>query len=462
MNNADYQFPPLGIFDEPAEPVTSEETDRALLEHMLQTFNVSAKVVGYHRGPAVTRYIVQPGARTRIAEFERINRDLALALAVNAISIQQVDGTATIGIEVPNAVTEVVTLSAVLWRAVTAPLQLPIALGVDVAGDPVYADLARLVHLLVAGATGAGKSVLMKGMIATLLTALTPSELNLVMIDLKRVELSAFNGIPHLRGPVITERKKAVDTLEAICAEMDRRYVLFEEARVPDLASFNQASAAPLPYVVVVIDELQDLMLEDGKRVEAVLTRLSAMARATGIHLIVATQRPSVDVITGVVKANLPSRIALRTASHVDSNTILDQAGAERLKGQGDMLFWACDAQQPVRVQGALLTSREIGRLVGVLARNGSPGAPFETPVRPVGEEDHSIHLDERFSEAVAFVAKRGLASTDAIKQGLKVGHNRASRIMAQLEAQGIVEPGGSTKARKVIASALPALTGVA
>ena len=372
-----YRLPDLSLFDPPQHHVVDESQRPSLLEDTLASFGVGAKVTHIERGPAITRYELKPDRGVKISRISALADDIALALAATSVRIEApIPGKSAVGIEVPNAQVSIVSIGEILqalpFRGQIPPLN--VALGKDITGRPVFGDLAKMPHLLVAGATGSGKSVCLNAMLSSLLVSATPDQLQLLLIDPKRVELQLYNGIPHLIKEVITDPRLAAGALFEMTREMDSRYERFAKAGVRKIEEYNaKFPDETLPYVCIFIDELADLMLIAPAKVETTICRIAQLARATGIHLVVATQRPSVDVITGIIKANIPSRIAFAVSSQVDSRTILDMAGAERLLGRGDMLYLPIDAPKPVRAQGALVMSSELNRLVAFWAAQGRP-----------------------------------------------------------------------------------------
>ncbi|MBV8368362.1 MAG: hypothetical protein JO036_05435 [Candidatus Eremiobacteraeota bacterium] len=459
-----YVLPDVGaIFDAPQAQKTDDASRAHVLEDTLASFGVGAKVTHIERGPSITRYLLRPERGVKISRISSLADDLALALAATSVRIEApIPGKSAVGIEVPNTTVSIVAIREILERIPRGGAPLQMALGQDITGQPVFGDLGKMPHLLVAGATGAGKSVCLNCIIASLLVTATPEELQLVMIDPKRVELTVYNGIPHLKNEVITEPSMAAGALAAITREMDERYTRFAKAGVRKIEEYNaKFPTEKLPYVVVVIDELADLMLIAPAKVEMLIMRLAQLARATGIHLVVATQRPSVDVITGLIKANIPSRIAFAVSSQVDSRTILDMGGAERLLGRGDMLYLPIDAPKPIRAQGALVTGHEIERLVGFWKRQAKPDTAPAMEITPIREDDERSgdrKTDELWYDAAKFlldarVAKgeTGVGSTAALQARFAIGHPRAVRLMRQLEELGIVGPNEGTKPRNVI-----------
>jgi S-DNA-T family DNA segregation ATPase FtsK/SpoIIIE len=450
------------IFDPPQLQKTDDASRAHVLEDTLASFGVGAKVTHIERGPSITRYELRPERGVKISRISSLADDLALALAATSVRIEApIPGKSAVGIEVPNTTVSIVAIREILERIPHDAAPLSIALGKDIAGRPVFGDLSKMPHLLVAGATGAGKSVCLNCIIASLLVTATPDELELLMIDPKRVELTVYNGVPHLRNEVITDPSMAAGALNKITNEMDTRYERFAKAGVRKIEEYNaKFPDEKLPYIVVIIDELADLMLIAPAKVEMLIMRLAQLARATGIHLVVATQRPSVDVITGLIKANIPSRIAFAVSSQVDSRVILDMNGAERLLGRGDMLYLPIDAPKPVRAQGALVTGPEIDRLVAHWQRQANPDERKSMEIVPIREDDERAErkVDELWYDAAKFLldtrvtkGEPGVGSTAALQARFSIGHPRAVRLMRQLEEFGIVGPNEGTKPRNVV-----------
>jgi S-DNA-T family DNA segregation ATPase FtsK/SpoIIIE len=452
------------IFDPPQLQKIDDASRAHVLEDTLASFGVGAKVTHIERGPSITRYELRPERGVKISRISSLADDLALALAATSVRIEApIPGKSAVGIEVPNATVSIVAIREILERIPQGVPPLSMALGKDITGRPVFGDLSKMPHLLVAGATGAGKSVCLNCIIASLLVTATPDQLELLMIDPKRVELTVYNGIPHLRNEVITDPSMAAGALNKITNEMDTRYERFAKAGVRKIEEYNaKFPDEKLPYIVVIIDELADLMLIAPAKVEMLVMRLAQLARATGIHLVVATQRPSVDVITGLIKANIPSRIAFAVSSQVDSRVILDMGGAERLLGRGDMLYLPIDAPKPIRAQGALVTGPEIDRLVAHWQRQADPAERKTMEIVPIREDDERAGADRRVDElwydAAKFlldsrVAKGepGVGSTAALQARFSIGHPRAVRLMRVLEEFGIVGPNEGTKPRNVV-----------
>jgi len=459
-----YRLPDIAaIFDAPQAQKIDDASRAGVLEDTLASFGVGVKVTHIERGPSITRYELRPERGVKISRIQALADDLALALAATSVRIEApIPGKSAVGIEVPNTTVSIVALREILERIPQGVPPLSMALGKDITGKPVFGDLNKMPHLLVAGATGAGKSVCLNCIIASLLVTATPDQLELLMIDPKRVELTVYNGIPHLKHEVITDPSLAAGALASITREMDQRYERFAKAGVRKIEEYNaKYPDEKLPYIVVVIDELADLMLIAPAKVEMLIMRLAQLARATGIHLVVATQRPSVDVITGLIKANIPSRIAFAVSSQVDSRVILDMGGAERLLGRGDMLYLPIDAPKPVRAQGALVTGPEIERLVNFWKRQAKPDRSEGMEIVPLRDDDERVggdrKVDDLWYEAARFLldARVGkgdpaVGSTAALQARFSIGHPRAVRLMRQLEEFGVVGPNEGTKPRIV------------
>ncbi len=456
-------YPPLSLLDSVVQDDEASPIDNALrsriIEDTLNAFSVRARVVGSHTGPAITQFDVQPERGTRVQRVTALQNDLALALAARSIRIQApVPGQNVIGIEIPNARTAKVTLREVLESEPCSKLKSPlkIALGKDVSGGAVMADLARMPHLLIAGATGSGKSVCLNSLISCLLYHNSPDRLRLLMVDPKMVELAVFNDVPHLLAPVVTDATKVTGTLKWALKEMHRRYKLFAKRGARNLARYNEMQYDPkevLPFIVIIIDELADLMMVAAEDVEEGICRLAQLARATGMHLVLATQRPSVDVVTGLIKANFPARIAFAVSSQVDSRTILDQSGAEKLLGRGDMLYLPSDEGKPIRVQGAYVSDCEIENLVGFWKTNSSrpvemiPAGELEPPPK-VEEPDTD---DSLLDDAVRILREYRRASVSLLQRRLSIGYTRAARLLDVLEDRGVVGPSEDGRSRIVL-----------
>jgi S-DNA-T family DNA segregation ATPase FtsK/SpoIIIE len=451
-----YRLPDLALFDPPQAQIADDSNRAHVLEDTLASFGVSAKVTHIERGPSITRYELKPDRGVKISKIASLSDDLALALAATSVRIEApIPGKSAVGIEVPNASVSIVAIREILDalpnRGTIPPLWM--ALGKDITGRPVFGDLGKMPHLLVAGATGSGKSVCLNTIIASLLVSATPDQVQMLMIDPKRVELTVYNGIPHLIKEVITDARMAAGALFEMTKEMDARYERFAKASVRKIEEYNaKFPEEKLPYVVIIIDELADLMLVAPAKVETTIMRLAQLARATGIHLVVATQRPSVDVITGLIKANIPSRIAFAVSSQVDSRTILDMAGAERLLGRGDMLYLPIDAPKPIRAQGALITGNEVSRLVDFWAKQGRPENLLDVEVAPISDDDGGKKdADPLCYDAAKFIIETNYASTAQLQSQFSIGHPRAVRLMKQLEEFKVVGPHEGTKPRKII-----------
>ncbi|MEB3749625.1 DNA translocase FtsK [Geobacillus sp. FSL W8-0032] len=466
--NTNYDLPPLDLLRLPKPAGQSADhaniyANARKLEKTFQSFGVKAKVTQVHLGPAVTKYEVYPDVGVKVSKIVSLSDDLALALAAKDIRIEApIPGKSAIGIEVPNEEIATVSLREVLEAVehTKAEAKLLIPLGRDISGEVVAAELNKMPHLLIAGATGSGKSVCINGIIVSLLMRTKPHEVKLMMIDPKMVELSVYNGIPHLLTPVVTDAKKAAQALKKVVQEMERRYELFSHTGTRNIEGYNeqirqQNETVPeqqplLPYIVVIIDELADLMMVASSDVEEAITRLAQMARAAGIHLIIATQRPSVDVITGVIKANIPSRIAFSVSSQIDSRTILDMGGAEKLLGRGDMLFLPMGASKPVRVQGAFVSDQEVEDVVQYVI--GQQRAQYyEEMMVEDGEPSAGDLDDDLYDEAVRLVVEMQSASVSMLQRRFRIGYNRAARLIDAMEERGVVGPYEGSKPRAVL-----------
>ncbi|GED70174.1 DNA translocase SpoIIIE [Brevibacillus reuszeri] len=453
-----YELPSLQMLSRPRGGNTGKDVDHtsnaAKLVQTLKSFGVNATVSEVHRGPAVTRYEVQPATGVKVSRIVSLTDDLALALAAKDIRIEApIPGKSAIGIEVPNSEVAVVSLREVLEASEyqDAPGKLTVALGRDISGEPIVADLTKMPHLLVAGATGSGKSVCINGLIMSILFKAKPEEVKLMMVDPKMVELNVYNGIPHLLAPVVTDPRRASVALKKVVAEMERRYNLFAKTGSRNIEMYNsQVEGTPLPYIVVIVDELADLMMVAPGEVEDAICRLAQMARASGIHLIIATQRPSVDVITGVIKANIPSRIAFGVSSMADSRTILDMGGAEKLLGRGDMLSLPMGASKPVRVQGAFVSDKEVEEVVRFVKEQQEARYNEEMIPGEVQEEQPQAVDDELYDQAVQIVSEAQTASASLLQRRLRVGYTRAARLIDMMEARGVVGPYEGSKPREV------------
>jgi S-DNA-T family DNA segregation ATPase FtsK/SpoIIIE len=465
----DWQLPSLSLLDSVTarrERMQDEiKRNVKLIEATLDTFGVNTKVIGVNPGPAVTQYEVQPGPGVQVKRITALQHDLELALAAAPLRIEApIPGKSAVGIEVPNRSASLVTIREVLGSPAFRPAgsSLALALGNDVSGQAITGDLTRMPHLLIAGATGQGKSVCVNAIISSLLFQATPERLRLILIDPKRVELSGFNGLPHLAVPVIVEPHQAAASLRWAVAEMDRRYRLLSAEGVRNIQAYNEKAAAqsarPLPFVVIVIDELADLMMVAAGEIEELVCRIAQLARAVGIHLVIATQRPSTDIITGLIKANIPSRIAFAVGSQVDSRVILDSGGAEKLLGRGDMLYQPVDAGKPTRIQGAFISDAEVNGLVSFWTSQGEARYMDEVLENTaVGEWEAGgagggeRRLDPLFARAARAVAAEGGASVSLVQRKFNVGYSRAGRIVDQLADHRVVGAYQGSKSREVL-----------
>jgi S-DNA-T family DNA segregation ATPase FtsK/SpoIIIE len=490
----DSPLPPLALLEDapPASETVSADTlefTSRLIERKLADFGVAVKVLAAYPGPVITRYEVEPAVGVKGAQIVNLVKDLARALSVISIRVvETIPGKSCMALELPNPKRQMVALTEILSSTVyhDAPGHLPLALGKDIAGKPIVADLGRMPHLLVAGTTGSGKSVAVNAMILSLLYKAEPREVRLILIDPKMLELSVYEGIPHLLAPVVTDMKLAPNALNWCVGEMDRRYKLMSTLGVRNLAGYNSKvqeakksgkplfNPAPLlpdspepleemPLIVVVVDELADLMMVTGKKIEELIARIAQKARAAGIHLILATQRPSVDVITGLIKANIPSRIAFQVASKIDSRTILDQMGAEALLGQGDMLYLPPGTGYPLRVHGAFVSDAEVHRVVDYLRSQGQPqyvdailagGSNGDSGDDAGGTEDGNGESDPLYDQAVAVVLKTRRPSISLVQRHLRIGYNRAARLIEQMERAGLVSTMQTNGNREVLVPA--------
>ena len=492
--DTDGTLPSISLLDDatPSKHLLSEEALKAIshqVEMKLQDFNIDAEVVAVHPGPIVTRFELQPAPGTKSSQISNLAKDLARSLSAISVRIVEViPGKTTIGLEIPNEHREIVRLSEIISSKAFADAKSPLtmALGKDISGIPSVADLAKMPHLLVAGTTGSGKSVALNTMILSLLYNSTPSEVRMIMIDPKMLELSIYDGIPHLLAPVVIDMKEAANALRWCVAEMDQRYLLMSKLKVRNIVGFNKkvndaikakdpikdplhpkdselpvADLQPLPYIVVVVDELADMMMLVGKKVEELIARLAQKARASGIHLVLATQRPSVDVLTGLIKSNIPTRIAFQVSSRVDSRTILDQMGAEQLLGHGDMLYLPPGTAIPTRIHGAFVDDHEVNNVVESLKKSGKPQYIEEVTTGPKNENAMPGYNDDDegdalYDDAVKIVTETRKASISGVQRRLKIGYNRAARMIEAMELAGIVGPAESNGSREVIAPPPP------
>jgi DNA segregation ATPase FtsK/SpoIIIE, S-DNA-T family len=465
----EYRLPPLELLDnvaapiEPGGSVAVHERNQEIIVGKLASFGITAQVVGRNAGPVVTQYEVQPAVDVRVSRIEALADDLAMALAARSLRIEApIPGKSAIGIEIPNQDFNVVALRRIFEEVPFSPTEskLTFALGRDVAGKAQAVDLAKMPHLLIAGATGSGKSVMVNAVITSLLCKTTPDDVRMILMDLKRVELASYNGLPHLMVPVITEPERAKAALKWAVNEMEGRYRRFAGAAARNIKGYNETRADPedrLPYIVIVIDELADLMMREGKHVEDPIVRLAQKARATGIHMVLATQRPSVNVVTGLIKANFPSRIAFAMASQIDSRTILDAPGAEDLIGRGDMLYQPSDLPRPMRLQGVFVSDPEIAKVVthwtDQIENPHYDMAIIETDDEGTGSVDDLADedADRLLPDAVEVIREYDRASASLLQRRLKVGYARAARIIDQLEARGYIGAFDGSNARQVL-----------
>jgi S-DNA-T family DNA segregation ATPase FtsK/SpoIIIE len=487
FSDADYKAPPLDLLNiDGGKPTTGDLRANAnIIKRTLESFGIPVDMGEINIGPKVTRYTLKPAEGVKLSRITALHQDLALQLAAHPIRIEApIPGKSLVGIEVPNKTAALVRLGSLMgYKEFSASGPLGFVLGRDVTGEPVFADIERMPHLLISGSTGSGKSVLLHSLLVSLFFKNSPATLRAIMIDPKRVELSAYEGLPHLVSPVVTENKKAIGVFRWALAEMDRRYDILLKAGNRDIGSYNAShKQSILPYLLIVVDELADLMSTYGREVEGLVVRLAQMARATGIHLVLATQRPSVEVITGLIKANIPARIALQVASQIDSRTILDAAGAEKLLGGGDLLLISSEMKQPKRIQGAYVTEEEIAKVASFIRNNNTApeDAPGEAALdfgdrsvaipngsaggpdggdggKPAGvvfddyiSGDANGDDDELYEQAVETVAAAKKASASLLQRRLSVGYARAARLLDLMEDRGVIGPGDGAKPREV------------
>ena len=467
-NDEDYQLPPVTLLNpvqqsDQSNERTIVERNMRILERTFASFGVDAKVMPNPMlGPAVTKYEIQPAIGVKVSKIVNLSDDIALALAAKDIRIEApIPGKPYVGIEVPNSQTSFVSFSDVIQSAIQSPKPLDVPLGRDISGNVRLCDITKMPHMLIAGSTGSGKSVCINGIITSILMKTKPHEVKLMMIDPKMVELNVYNGIPHLLTPVVTNPRKAAQALQKVVAEMEKRYELFASMGMRNIDGYNAhveqynretgENNPTLPYIVVIVDELADLMMVASNEVEDAIIRLAQMARAAGIHMILATQRPSVDVITGIIKANVPSRIAFAVSSGTDSRTIIDANGAEKLLGRGDMLYMPMGENKPIRVQGAFLTDEEVERIVDFVKNQqeveyDEAMMPSENTASAGGSEPE----DELFYEVIELLKEQETISTSYLQRRFRIGFNRAARMIDDLEARGYVGPADGSKGRKV------------
>lgn len=479
MDTKGYVYPSINLLNKPSKNKNSESKETInhnvdVLHQVFKDFGLEGRVVAINPGPAVTQYEMEIKSGTRLSKISSIHSEIALALAAKDVRIQApIPGKSTIGIEIPNKVTSMVTVREILEQIPKskADSKLMVTLGRDIMGRPQYCEINKTPHLLVAGSTGSGKSVCINSIIVSILMRAKPDEVKLVLVDPKKVELSMYNGVPHLLAPVVTDPKKANIALKKIVVEMEHRYDMFSNTSTKNIAGYNayidkkneslpeEEKIRKLPYIVVIIDELADLMLVAAKEVEDSIMRITQMARAAGIHLIVATQRPSTDVITGVVKANIPSRISFAVSSSIDSRTILDMTGAEKLLGKGDMLFLPQGENTPIRIQGTFIDDDEIKRVVDYTIKQQI--ARYDETLLMDDEEIHATSMvdpkekdateEPLYNEIVEFVVTSGKASASLLQRRFRLGYNRAARAIDLLEERGIIGPSNGSKPREVL-----------
>ncbi len=454
----EYQLPSLDLLDSPpplAERQIKEDlaANARILEETLADFGLSAKVTNIEQGPVITRYELEPAAGVKLQKIVSLSDDIALTMkAQSARIVAPIPGKGRVGVEIPNTQSNLVYLKEVLSSREfqSSPSKLTLALGKDIAGKPVVADLGEMPHLLIAGATGSGKTVCVNCLVLSILFHAHPDEVKFLMADPKMVELAAFNGLPHLLCPVVTDVKKVASALNWVANEMEERYRLFSKLGVRNIEAYNR-KAEKMPYIAVIIDELADLMVIVRDQVESAITRLAQLSRAVGIHLILATQRPSVDVVTGVIKANFPARISFKVASKVDSRTVLDMNGADKLLGRGDLLFLMPGESRPIRTQGSLVSDREIEQVVNFIRSQAEPVYKEEI----LKEQKRSLlttqEKDELYDQAVRLIMESGQASTSILQRRLRLGYTRAARIIDMMEEEGLLGPYEGSKPRRIL-----------
>jgi S-DNA-T family DNA segregation ATPase FtsK/SpoIIIE len=473
-SDPDWKLPDISLLSQKQDKADAGDVNgnAQVIHDTFANFNIDVEMEGANIGPRVTQYTLKPPTGVKLTKITALENNLALDLAAHSIRMEApIPGKRAVGIEVPNVKSATVRISSLLlsreWTELNSPLGF--AIGKDISGAPIVADLEKMPHVLVAGQTGSGKSVMINTILTSLLYRNSPSDLKLILVDPKRVELAPYNDIPHLLAPVIVEPEKCISALKWATAEMERRYTELADAGKRNIAEYNSVKKeAGMPYIVIVIDELADLMMMAARDVEALIVRLAQKARAVGIHLILATQRPSVDVITGLIKANVPARIAFTTASQVDSRTIIDQIGAEKLLGQGDMLLLTADMPKPKRVQGAFIGDDETHKVVDFLKAQRAPQYNDEVISQPVqlngkggvvadmaGDAD-----DDMFRDAVQVVIESGKASTSLLQRRLRIGYGRAARIIETMEEQGIIGHADGSRPRDVLVSSVDQVFG--
>ena len=475
-SDPDWQFPPLSLLDDKQDKADAGnvQANAEIIKDTFANFNIDVQVEGANVGPRVTQYTLKPPNGVKLSRLTALENNLALDLAADTIRMEApIPGKRAVGVEVPNVRAATVSAYGILssseWQAVKSPLA--IAIGKDISGTPIVGDLERLPHLLIAGQTGSGKSVMINALLTSLLYRNSPSDLKLILVDPKQVEMNLYKDIPHLLAPVIHEPEKCISALKWAVAEMERRLKAFAEVGRRNIAEYNQLKKEEgMPYIVIVVDELADLMMMAARDVEALVVRIAQKARAAGIHLVIATQRPSVDVITGLIKANVPGRIAFTTISQIDSRTIIDQAGAEKLLGRGDMLYSIPEYPKPKRIQGALITDAETNKICDFIRAQRPPTYDDEVVSQPVQltgkgaiiSAAESGDSDSAWKEAVEVVINSNKASTSLLQRKLRIGYGRASRLIDMMEDQGIVGPAEGSRPRQVLVSSIDQVFGTA
>lgn len=472
-SDPNWQFPSIDLLNQKQDKADAGDvnSNAQIIHDTFANFNIDVDMEGANIGPRVTQYTLKPPAGAKLTKITALADNLALDLAATSIRIEApIPGKRAVGIEVPNVKSATVRLSSILmspeWQNLDGPLSF--AIGKDIAGTPIVADLSRMPHILVAGQTGSGKSVMINSILTSLLYRNSPSDLKLVLVDPKRVELKPYDDIPHLLTPVITEPEKCISALKWAVAEMERRYHALSEAKKRNIGEYNSVKQGEgMPYIVIVIDELADLMMMAARDVEALIVRIAQKARAVGIHLVLATQRPSVDVITGLIKANVPGRIAFTTQSQVDSRTIIDQAGAEKLLGQGDMLLLTAEMPKPKRLQAALIGDSETNKVMDFLRMQRPPQYDDEVVSQPVqlngkgGIVADALDVDDdMYRDAVRVVIENRKASTSFLQRKLRIGYGRAARLMEQMEEQGIISQADGSRPREVLVASVDSVFG--
>ena len=469
----EYKFPSVELLEDNKSVRgggVSDLKEKAIkLENILESFGVDAEVVNIEKGPSITRFELQPKSGVRISKIQSLQDDIKMNLAATSIRISPIPGKTVVGIEIPNDKTTPVFIKDIITSDEFKEHKSKIAftVGMDITGNPIIGDLAKMPHVLIAGATGSGKSVCINTLITSILYKATPNEVKLIMVDPKVVELGIYNGIPHLLIPVVTDPKKAAGALNWAVMEMENRYKLFAQSGVRNIEGYNALceknndEEGKLPQIVIIIDELADLMMVASKEVEGYICRIAQLARAAGMHLVIATQRPSVNVITGLIKANVPSRIAFAVTSQIDSRTILDMGGAEKLLGKGDMLYYPAGESKPMRVQGSLIVDKEVERVVNVVKANSQveydedilehleKEQTFEGDTK--SREEEALDADEMLPQAIEVILDNNQASVSLLQRKLKLGYSRAARIVDQMEERGIVGPSEGSKPRQIL-----------